>query len=221
MIGSSPSLKLMDLAMRALDADGDGRQLHRGAGNVELADTAGDAEALKIGSYFFQWTWLFLFSFSLSIARRRAPRRRKAGIAVEREDRALQLARALGCAVTSREAAQKRLDRLLRLDAEHAAHRAGHAEVGEIARSLGNTSSSAVGTWVCVPHGALTRPSKVVRQRELFRSWPRREIDEREGRLLPPAFRSSSAVVNGFEAWKLRSQRPMRFITAMRAAPQS
>lgn len=37
---------------RALDADGDGRQLHRGAGNVELADTAGDAEALKIGSYF-------------------------------------------------------------------------------------------------------------------------------------------------------------------------
>ena len=36
-----------------------------------------------------------------------------------------------------------------------------------------------------------------------------------------PLLSSSSAVLNGLSAWNARSQRPMRFITAMRARPQS
>ena len=74
---------------RALDADGDGRQLHRGAGNVELADTAGDAEALKIGSYFFNGHGFSSFP-SLCLSHVDALHAdAKTGIAVERENRAL------------------------------------------------------------------------------------------------------------------------------------
>ena len=51
-------------------------------------------------------------------------------------------------------------DRLLAADADHAAARAGHADVGDVRGALGRTRASAVGTCVCVPTTAATLPSR-------------------------------------------------------------
>ena len=52
--GILPDLEAHGLGdARALDADGDGRQLHRGAGYVEFTDAVGHAVRLQIGSYLF------------------------------------------------------------------------------------------------------------------------------------------------------------------------
>ena len=46
------------------------------------------------------------------------------------------------------------------LHSDYSVVRTGHADIGDIGRALGKTRSSAVGTCVCVPTTAVTRPSR-------------------------------------------------------------